>query len=78
MSKIELEKSQKELLITKTQRYFEDELDVELGQFDADFLLDFIAREMGVIFYNQGIYDAQAMLESRIESVQDAILQLEK
>lgn len=78
MSKIELEKSQKEQLVNKLQRYFDDELDVELGQFDADFLLDFIAKEMGVVFYNQGVYDAQTALESRIDSIQDAILQLEK
>lgn len=78
MTKIELEASQKGQLLVKLQRYFEDELDVELGQFDADFLLDFIAKEMGTIFYNQGVYDAQAVLESRVESIQDAILQLEK
>ncbi len=78
MSKIELEKSQKEQLVNKLQRYFDDELDVELGQFDADFLLDFIAKEMGVVFYNQGVYDSQTALESRIDSIQDAILQLEK
>lgn len=78
MSKIELDKSQKDHLVVQLQRYFDDELEVELGQFDADFLLDFISQHMGRIFYNQGVYDAQAVLDSKIESVQEAILQLEK
>ena len=78
MAKIELDKDQKAQLVAKLQRYFEDELELELGQFDADFLLDFIAEKMGSVFYNQGLYDAQTVLNSKIETLQDAILQLEK
>jgi len=47
MSKIEFPAQQKEQLIQKLQKYMSKELDVELGQFDADFLLDFISKEMG-------------------------------
>ncbi len=78
MSKIELDKAMKEQLVEKLQKYFSDELEVELGQFDADFLLDFITEQMGSVFYNQGLYDAQTVLNSKIESVQEAILELEK
>lgn len=78
MSSIEFSAQQKELLIQKLQRYMSNELDVELGQFDADFLLDFIAKEMGSVFYNQGLYDAQAVLTDRMDALSDAIYQLEK
>ena len=54
------------------------ELEVELGQFDADFLLDFISNEMGNHYYNQGLYDAQAVLVDRMDALNDAIYQLEK
>ncbi len=54
------------------------ELDLELGQFDADFLIDFISKEMGSLYYNQGLYDAQAVLVDRMDSLTDAIYQLEK
>lgn len=78
MSEIKLSSQHKAELTDKLQAYFERELDVELGQFDAEFLLDFIAKECGQVFYNQGLYDAQAILESRIESVVEAIAEIEK
>ena len=54
------------------------ELEIELGQFDADFLLDFISKEMGSLYYNQGLYDAQIVLTDKMESLTDAIYQLEQ
>lgn len=78
MSDIKLSLESKNELVDKLQSYFESELDQELGQFDAEFLIDFIAKEFGKIFYNQGLYDAQAILESRIESVVEAIAEIEK
>lgn len=78
MSNIEFSTQQKEQLIILLQKYMQKELDVELGQFDADFLLDFIAKEMGNIFYNQGLYDAQTVLTDKVELITDAIYQLEK
>jgi len=73
-----LNPADKEQLIQKLQGYFERELDTELGQFDADFLLDFIFAEIGPTFYNQGLYDAQAILETKLESITEAISEIEK
>lgn len=78
MSKIEFQAQHKEQLIQKLQKYMSHELDVELGQFDADFFLDFISKEMGSLYYNQGLYDAQTVLAERMDSFTDAIYQLEK
>ncbi|MEO9945027.1 DUF2164 domain-containing protein [Paraglaciecola sp.] len=78
MSKIEFSPQQKQQIIAKLQRYMSTELDIELGQFDADFLIDFISKEMGSLYYNQGLYDAQAVLVERMDSFTDAIYQLEK
>ena len=78
MSNLKLSEQNKTELVDKLQSYFERELDQELGQFDAEFLLDFISKEFGKIYYNQGLYDAQAILESRIESVVEAISEIEK
>lgn len=78
MSKIEFSAQQKEQLIQKLQKYMSEELEVELGQFDADFLLDFISNEMGSVFYNQGLYDAQTVLTDKMDSLSDAIYQLEQ
>lgn len=78
MAKIEMDPQLRDMAIQKLQAYFESELDRDLGQFEADFLLDFIADTLGSVFYNQGLYDAQAVLDKQFETLNDAILSLEK
>ncbi|WNC69279.1 DUF2164 domain-containing protein [Thalassotalea nanhaiensis] len=78
MSSIKFSNAQKDGLVVKLQRYFEAELDQELGQFDAEFLLDFFAKEMGAVYYNQGLYDAQAILNDKVTDISDAIYEIEK
>ena len=69
MSDIEFTKEEKEILVKKIKTYFEEELGQDIGRFDAEFLLSFITKEIGVYFYNRGLNDAQAILQSRFESV---------
>ena len=78
MPEIQFTVEERAVIVRKIQAYFSEELDQPIGQFDAQFLLDFMASQMGVYFYNRGLYDAQAMLASRVEDLQDAILQLEQ
>ena len=78
MSNIEFSTAQKDALILKLQRYFQAELEQDLEQFDAEFLLDFFAKEMGNVYYNQGLYDAQAVLNEKVDSISDAIYEIEK
>jgi uncharacterized protein (DUF2164 family) len=78
MSAIEFSKDEKEIIVRKIQLYFKEELDQEIGGFDAQFLLDFFAEEVGAYFYNRGLNDAQAILEKRLETLSEAIYELEK
>jgi len=78
MAKIEFTKDEKALLVRKLQVYFNEELQQELGRFDAEFLLDFVGEELGAYFYNRGLQDAQAILSSRMDDLNDAIAQLER
>ncbi|WP_199611510.1 DUF2164 domain-containing protein [Flocculibacter collagenilyticus] len=78
MKKIVLNEQQKAFLISKLQTYFENELDYDLGQFDADFLLDFIAQHFGVYYYNQGINDAQQVISEKVELINDALYEIEQ
>jgi len=78
MSEIKFSKSEKDILINKMQRYFDQELNLEIGQFDADFLLDFISKEMGAYFYNKGLEDAQKVIFEKVEQINDAIYEIEK
>jgi len=74
---IEFTKQEKELLVQKLKHYFTNELDQDLGQFDAEFLLDFFGKEMGIYYYNRGLIDAQDIFKSRVDSITDAIYELE-
>lgn len=78
MSQIEFSREEKEVICRKIQLYFQEELDQEIGQFDAGFLLDFFAEEMGAYFYNRGLYDAQAILENQLANIGEAIYEIEK
>ena len=78
MTAIEFNAEEKAVITQKLQRYLADELTLEVGQFDAEFLLDFISEEVGCYFYNRGLYDAQTVLSERFEGIGDAIVALEK
>ncbi len=74
---IEFTKQEKELLVQKLKHYFTNELDQDIGQFDAEFLLDFFGKEMGIYYYNRGLIEAQDIFKSRVDSITDAIYELE-
>jgi len=75
---VEFSKDEKEILVKKIKLYFHEELDQEMKQFDAQFLLDFFSEEIGPYFYNRGVYDAQAILESKLDSITDGFYEIEK
>ena len=54
MKRVEFTQQEKDILARKIQMYFREELDQELGGFDAQFLLDFFTEEIGPLWYNQG------------------------
>ena len=78
MADIKLDDSIKSEIITKIKKYFEDELQQEIGSFDAEFLLDLFSKEVAGHYYNQGLADALASFESKMEDVSELIYQLEK
>jgi len=78
MSEIKFSKNELQVLVPKIQRYVSEELDKEIGSFDAEFLLNFFSEELGSYFYNRGLYDAQAALDLRVESIAEAMYELEK
>lgn len=78
MSTVEFTAEEKAIIVAKVKRYFEDELDQDIGSFQAEFLLDFFAQEVGAFFYNRGLLDAQAFLSGKVEEWSEAIYELEK
>mgnify|MGYP000996648320 FL=1 len=71
-------REEKDAIVAKIQTWFEKELSQDIGQFDAEFLLDFFGDEVGKYFYNRGLNDAQAILLGRMDNITEAISELEK
>ncbi|GAB7127417.1 DUF2164 domain-containing protein [Silvimonas sp. JCM 19000] len=78
MADITFSAEQSRVLKHKLRRYLETELDIELGDFDAEFLLEFISKTFGAHYYNQGVVDAMAVLEDKMDVLRDGLLMLEK
>ncbi|MCP1372978.1 DUF2164 domain-containing protein [Dyella lutea] len=78
MTDITFTADERAILVRRIQGYFSEELKQRIGQFDAEFLLDFIGQEIGAYFYNRGLYDAHTLLGQKLDDLQDAILQLER
>jgi len=50
----------------KVKRYLNEELQQDIGSFDAEFLVDFIAEELGPYFYNRGLSDAMSLFTEKM------------
>ncbi|TMX31419.1 DUF2164 domain-containing protein [Vibrio rotiferianus] len=75
---IKLERAQKEILAVAIQDYMQDELSDEIGQFDSEFLIDFITEKLAPIYYNKGIEDAKAVIERRMLEMSDELYEIEQ
>ncbi len=78
MSDIEFTSEEKEILVHKIQSYFQKELSEEIGQFDAEFLLDFFSKEIGAYHYNHGLKDARTLMEENAQMLTQTFYEMEK
>lgn len=78
MKEIEFSKEQKEWMVGKIKSYFNDELDQDIGGFEAEFLIDFFAKELGPYFYNRGLHDAQQVFNEKIDEAGYTLQELEQ
>ena len=78
MNVIEFSSEEKSEIARKVKMYFREELDQEIGGFDAEFLIDFFADEIGAYFYNRGLYDAHALLSQKVEEWGGSLYELER
>ena len=78
MPEIEFPADERNRITNALREYLREQFDIDPGQFDSEFLLDFISREFGALYYNQGLRDAQAQLSRRLDDVLAAIDELEQ
>ena len=67
MSDVQFSKDEMDRMVAKVKTYFSTELDQEIGAFDAEFLIEFITKEIGPRHYNLGLADAQALFTAKTE-----------
>lgn len=66
---INLAKDKEEKIIESLKYYFEENLEVEIGDLKATFLLEFILKEIGPSIYNQAILDAQSVMADKVSDL---------
>jgi uncharacterized protein (DUF2164 family) len=77
MGKIKFTKDETGRIVSKIKTYFNDEIDQEIGGFEAEFLIDFFSKEIGPYFYNRGLSDAQLLFSEKPEEIGYLIQELE-
>jgi uncharacterized protein (DUF2164 family) len=65
-----LSKEDREFAVLRVQAYFRDERDEELGHLGAMLIYDFIAKELGPLFYNRGLYTASLLARRAADSLE--------
>ncbi len=71
-------KEEKEHIVHKIKHYFNKELDEDIGQFDAEFLLAFFGKEIGPHYYNKGLQDAQKVIELQMDNMKETLYTMEE
>ena len=66
---IELTKQETEEIIPSLQKYFREELEQDLSEMRAKFLLDYIVKEIAPYAYNKGVKDSEAYFRSKVEDL---------
>ena len=62
---IKLQKDTEKYLVGSIKRFFEQNLDSDIGDLKAAMVLDFCIREIGPSIYNQAIADAQEYFQAK-------------
>jgi len=78
VKKVTFSTEEKTHLVHKIKGYFNRELGEEIGQFDAEFLLEFFSEEIGPYFYNKGLQDAATVIESQSDVMKETLYTMEE
>jgi len=66
---IELPKEVEKQLITSIKRFFEENMEEEIGELKARLVLDYCVREIGPTVYNQAVSDARRYFQDKLSDL---------
>jgi len=78
MPNLKLDKDTRTRLNQQIRQYLSDELDTDIGNMEADFLIDFLTSSLGASFYNLGLKDAQALIARKMDDINDELYGMEQ
>jgi uncharacterized protein (DUF2164 family) len=64
--RIELSGEGRDRILRSVRRFFDEQLDQELSDFQAERVVDFFVKELGAPVYNQAIRDAHEFIEQKL------------
>jgi len=66
---IRLTPDQRKKAIHSIGRYLVEELEQDIGEMQAGFLLDYFLTEIAPIAYNQGVADARSFIDEKLQDI---------
>ncbi len=75
---ITLAPEQEREALDSLKRFLEDRFELQLGSFEVAEVLELFARDIAPHYYNRAIFDVQAQLKERFESIEVDLWALEK
>ena len=75
---LQLDKEQEEILLDELRAYMSNELDIDIGNLPAKFLLDFMVELIGPKIYDQAISDTEPWLYDRFTGILEDLSVLKK
>jgi len=75
---MKLSAEDKARIIPRLQDYCHQELDQDLGAFEAEFLLDFVISEIADPVYNTALAEVIGSLDMQLDAIKDNLYALEK
>jgi uncharacterized protein (DUF2164 family) len=78
MPDLKLDKDTRARLNQQIRQYLSDELDTDIGNMEADFLIDFLTKSLGASFYNLGLKDAQTLIARKMDDINDELYGMEQ
>lgn len=73
-----LNREERSYLASELRAYLDAELDVEIGNMEAEALIDMIGEKLGATYYNRGLKDAEALMSRKLDDISDDLRALEK
>ena len=74
---MEIQDDTRKRMVASIRRYYEQEMEDEIGDLQAGFLLDYFLKEIAPTVYNQAIADAQAWMLARVEDLEGSLYEPE-